>query len=70
MTKTIGGDIFKDGPSPELEANWDELETMINAFRNTSSLKEKRIIASCYPEIMDEVVCESCKQILDSGECL
>ncbi len=67
---TIGGNIFKDGPSPGLEAKWDELDTMIKAFRNAPSLKEKRIIASCYPEIVDEVVCESCKQILDSGEYL
>ncbi len=65
---TIGGNIFKDGASPELQAKWDELDAMIKAFRNTTSLEEKRIIASCYPEIVGEVTCESCNQILDSGE--
>lgn len=68
---TIGRSIFESNDvSRELLDKWDELDIMIKAFRNTSSLKEKRIIASCYPEIVGEVVCESCKQILDSGKCL
>ena len=71
MVKAIGGNIFESkNVSRELLDKWDEWETAIEAFRNTPSLKEKRAIVSRHPEIVGEVTCEACKQILDSGDCL
>lgn len=61
----IGGDIFKDGASPELEAWWKERDDAIEAYKVSDSPAEKILILRQYPEIRDDVLCRECGHELE-----
>jgi hypothetical protein len=55
----LGGDIFKDGPSPELEARWKEMEDAIDLYPSLS-FEDKQKLLDKYPDISQEVKCPEC----------
>ncbi|KKN02520.1 hypothetical protein LCGC14_1116920 [marine sediment metagenome] len=67
---TIGGNIFKGEISPETEAKWEAIEKVYESFYKADTLEEKRRIVAENPEMKQDVICEACEQILDSGEYL
>lgn len=58
----LGPDIFKYGPGPKLQANWDRLEALEKEFWATPA-EEREAFLTEHPEIESMVVCEACKQI-------
>ncbi len=58
-----GRDIFKDGPSPELQAKWEHLEDMEQRYWRAGPATRKGML-SRHPELRDLVSCEACKQEL------
>ena len=57
----IGGDIFKDGPSPGLVARWKEMEDAIELYPSLS-YEQKHELLEKYPEISCEVRCPECRR--------
>ena len=57
-------DIFKDGPSPQLQAFWDELDAAIDKFKLSDSAEEKEQLLQKYPQIRHDVICGECGQEL------
>lgn len=62
-TSGIGGDIFKNGPSPELQAEWSRLENLEHAY--WQSARNVRLgMLERHPELRNLVTCEACRQEL------
>ena len=55
--------IFKNGPGPELEAEWDRLEKLEEKFYSAHSAERKRMLKE-FPELRHMVLCEECGQVL------
>ncbi len=56
-------DIFKDGLSPELEAEWNRLETLEKKLYSIEDPVEREIFLGANPELIKIVTCEGCGQI-------
>lgn len=62
-----GRDVFRDGPSPELQEFWDKLEKLENIFWRASPAERERLLRE-EPEIRHLVLCEECGQILPENQ--
>ena len=55
-------DIFKDGASPELEAQWNRLDAMVAEFTTASPARRDELLDNRY--VSDTVTCPECTQVL------
>ena len=56
-------DIFKDGPSPELQAEWDRIEELEKRYWAAYNYG-RTVLLKQHPELAEYVLCPECKQSL------
>jgi 2-oxo-4-hydroxy-4-carboxy--5-ureidoimidazoline (OHCU) decarboxylase len=56
-------DIFRDGPSPELQAHWDEMDALEKKFYSSTPEEQKELLEK-HPKLRELVTCEACGQTL------
>lgn len=59
-----GRDIFKHGASPELEAQWDKHDALVEEFKQLTTDQEREAFLVQHPGVRHDVQCEECKQWL------
>ncbi len=56
-------DIFKDGPSPELQTEWDRLDALEKKFYSIEDPVDRGKFLEENPEMIKIVICEDCGQV-------
>ena len=56
-------DIFRDGPSEELQAYWDEMDALEKRFYSSTPEEQEELLEE-HPKLRQMVTCEACGQTL------